>query len=157
MSLYLFVYGSLRPGQCNYGQLSQAVIRSEPWRVPGHLRLRPEGYPALVLQAGVPQAAGAPYDWKMPALLGGAEPQTTEWVAGDLLELTDSRALRQHLDDFEGFSAVPYEYLRVALQCGGRCMWTYVAPTPDPDWIRIESWPPSTAPLKPWSERKRSS
>jgi gamma-glutamylcyclotransferase (GGCT)/AIG2-like uncharacterized protein YtfP len=159
MSLYLFAYDSLRPGQCNYGQLSEAVTRSWPWRVPGHLLLRPEGYPALILAAGVPQALGSPYDWSMPALVcDGAAPNPgaeEEWVAGDLLELEDSLALRERLDDFEGFSGAPYDYLRVALECGGRRMWTYVAPQADREWRRIRSWPPSDEPLRPWGERRR--
>lgn len=159
MSLYLFAYGSLRPGECNYGQLAEAVVRSSAWQVAGELRLRPEGYPAMILHPTLPQVAGTPYDWTVPSL--GVEPAGAAYskVVGDLLELRDSPQLRRRLDDFEGFGEPPFDYVRVAFVAGGQAMWTYVAPVPDPPWPRIEHWPPREADgiRIDWAERRRSS
>lgn len=152
--LVLFAYGSLRPGECNFGQLEDHFLEAVPWRVPGHLRLRPEGYPALVLAPQLPQALGRPYDWDWPPLLasetaGGHE----SWVRGDLIRLRNSREIRERLDDFEGFSGARFDYLRVAVRCNAELMWTYVAPRDVPEWPRIDSWPLAEPPPLAWSER----
>ena len=155
MTLSLFVYGSLRPGQCNFGQLEDHLLEAEPLRVPGHLRLRPEGYPALILAADLPQALGQPYDWSWPTLaVSGAPLRHDCWVTGDLLRLRDSREIRERLDDFEGFSGVRYDYLRVASRWAGHWFWTYVAPQDHPAWPRIDSWPGTEPPPVRWSERR---
>lgn len=149
MSLSLFVYGSLRPGQCNFGQLSEFVLESQTVVWPGQLRLRPEGYPALVLPTEMVQRPGQLYDWETPwavppvHLPGGL-------ILGEVLRLQDSPRLRRRLDDFEGFSEDPPEYLRVAVPWQGRWVWTYVAPSPCPEWSVIASWPPPEGVPGPW-------
>ena len=149
MELSLFVYGSLRPGQCNYDQLSEAVIDFAPALWPGQLRLRPEGYPALVLPPDWPVESSRPYDWSVPPARPG-EGSGRLAVPGEILRLRDSREIRRRLDDFEGFSPRDREYLRVACAWQGSWVWTYVAPQDRPDWPLIERWPASDQPIPPW-------
>ena len=147
--LPLFVYGSLRPGQCNYGQLSQAVRKVTPALFPGHLTLRPEGYPALILPEGWPQYPTQPYNWTLP---NPPPPDKicTPNVPGEVLLLEDSPELRQRLDDFESFSLHQPEYCRVACAWNQIWVWTYVAPYATPPWPVIPSWPPDDSPIPPW-------
>ena len=139
----------MRPGQCNYDQLSEAVSQATSVCWPGRLRLRPEGYPALVLPADWPAVAATPYDWTQPA--GQApSPQGPTPVPGEILRLRDTPQLRQRLDDFEGFTPRVRDYLRVACAWQGQWVWTYVAPADRADWPYIERWPASDQPIPPW-------
>lgn len=152
MTLSLFVYGSLRPGQCNYHQLSEAVLSARTVKWPGHLRLRPEGYPALVLPPDLPVHLGTPYDWTIP--VGPPDGAPNGPVAGEILRLRDSPGLRRRLDDFEGFTPVLKDYLRVAVGWRGEWVWTYTAPPDPPDWPIIQHWPLEEGPLTPWELRR---
>ena len=144
----LFVYGSLRPGQCNYGELSAAVRQPVPPRVGGWLRLPPEDYPALTLAPGWPSESACPGHWWA---LDRAAPTANLAgdVEGELLELRWSHQLGQHLDAFEGFTEVAPDYLRVACWTSAGWAWTYVAPQDRPDWPQIAGWPPEQ-PIAPW-------
>lgn len=150
MTLSLFVYGSLRPGQNNYDQLSEAVLASRTVHWPGHLRLRPEGYPALTLPASWPTLAAQPYDWQVPALAVPEPPSLAFPVIGEILVLQESERLRHHLDDFEGFTPSLRDYLRVACGWEGEWIWTYIAPDDRPEWPLIERWPHQSGAIPPW-------
>lgn len=149
MELSLFVYGSLRPGKCNYDQLSAAVVGCATVLWPGQMRLRPEGYPALVLPEKWPVKLASPYDWTYPPDLV-PEGSGLLQVEGEVLRLLDSPDLRHHLDDFEGFTPQQRDYLRVACAWQGGWVWTYVAPEDREDWPLIERWPPDDQPIAPW-------
>ena len=150
MTLSLFVYGSLRPGENNYDQLSEAVLTSRTVNWPGHLRLRPEGYPALSLPANWPIRMVQPYDWTVPELAVPVAPEVARGVAGEILTLQDSQRLRRHLDDFEGFTPRLRDYVRVACGWEGEWIWTYVAPEERPEWPLIERWPHQSGEIPPW-------
>ena len=150
MTLSLCVYGSLRPGENNYDQLSEAVLSSRTVHWPGHLRLRPEGYPALSLPANWPTLAVEPYDWRLPALEVPVAPAAPLPVVGEILTLRDSQRLRHHLDDFEGFTPGLRDYVRLACAWDGEWIWTYVAPQERPEWPLIERWPHQPGVIPPW-------
>lgn len=150
MTLSLFVYGSLRPGQNNYDQLSEAVVGSRTVSWPGHLRLRPEGYPALTLPVSWPILPARPYVWTVPEPAVPAPPDFPCSVVGEILTLRESERLRHHLDDFEGFTPQLRDYLRVACAWEGEWIWTYVAPEERPEWPVIERWPHQSGTIPPW-------
>lgn len=150
MTLSLFVYGSLRPGQNNYDQLSDAVLESRTVLWPGHLRLRPEGYPALSLPSEWPTLLARPYDWLAPGVEIPALPEVDLTVVGEILTLRESERLRHHLDDFEGFTPSQRDYLRVACAWEGQWIWTYIAPEEHVEWPLIERWPPHSGVIPPW-------
>jgi len=150
MTLSLFVYGSLRPGENNYDQLSEAVLASRTVHWPGHLRLRPEGYPALSLPADWPTQAVEPYDWQVPVLKVPVTPAVPRPVEGEILTLQDSQRLRHHLDDFEGFTPRQRDYVRLACAWGDEWIWTYVAPQEHLEWPLIERWPHQSGVIPPW-------
>ena len=118
----LFVYGSLKRGECNYHEVERWVVSVVPALAPGLLYLRPDGYPALALGEGS--------------------------VPGELLELSDGDAALEHLDIFEGYyPGHESEYLRVRIECTPLIpevqsipAWTYVCQHPH-DWPPIASWP----------------
>ena len=149
----LFVYGSLRPGECNYDQLSAAVTKATPASVGGWLRLRPEGYPALTLASSWPCTPGSPGFWPaLPRTISAASATAT--VLGDVLELRWTPELGQRLDDFEGFTPESPDYLRVACWTSAGWAWTYIAPVDEPDWPTISAWPPERD-LQPWVPHQR--
>ncbi len=150
MSLSLFVYGSLRPDHNNYDQLSEWVLDSRSLSWPGHLRLRPEGYPALTLPSDWPVLQALPYDWSAPAEPVPATPAWPGAVAGEILTLRDCPEMRRHLDDFEGFTPTLRDYLRVAVAWQGEWVWTYVAPEDRAEWPLIERWPHQSGEIPPW-------
>jgi gamma-glutamylcyclotransferase (GGCT)/AIG2-like uncharacterized protein YtfP len=112
----IFVYGTLQPGEVNYGVCADAVLESRPAIVRGQLYHLPLGYPAL--------AVG------------------TRTVGGFLLSFADSSIL-QRLDELEqhdpialqalGVASAPhqYDYARewiAVWQPGGRSLgeaWVY--------------------------------
>ena len=150
MIITLFVYGSLRPGMNNYDQLSQAVVDSQSVAWPGFLRLRPEGYPALILPAEWPGRLATPYEWDTPADKPPPTPDLQCLVEGEILQLRDTPGLRRRLDDFEGFTPSLRDYLRVACAWQGAWVWTYVAPQDLQQWPRIQSWPHQPGEIPPW-------
>ena len=123
----LFVYGSLKRGECNYHEVDRWVVSVVPARAPGRLYLRPDGYPALVV---------------------GSRESGVGSVPGELLELSDPDAALAHLDIFEGYyPGHDSEYLRVEITCTPISLlpspisaWTYVCQHPH-DWPPIASWP----------------
>lgn len=148
--LCLFVYGSLRRGENNHGQLAADLLSAERFSVPGRMRLRPEGYPALLLDPRLSVASGNPYNWEHEPLTE-CRFSVKEEVDGELLWLRDSPEVGRRLDDFEGFRPqAPCDYLRVACCWRGRTFWTYVAPEERPDWPLISAWPPPEWDGRPW-------
>ena len=150
MTLSLFVYGSLRPGKNNYEQLQEAVLGSQTVLWPGHLRLRPEGYPALTLPQEWPMKRAKPYDWSNPASPPPATPCCDQRVLGEILLLRDGSEIRQRLDDFEGFTPELNDYVRVACSWQGQWVWTYVAPEDRAEWPIISQWPHQSGEIPPW-------
>jgi gamma-glutamylcyclotransferase (GGCT)/AIG2-like uncharacterized protein YtfP len=75
--IYVFVYGTLKPGECNYERYCGAYgAIATPARVQGRLYDLGVGYPAMTLEDG--------------------------WVQGYRLEFADAAAL-DHLDQLEGY------------------------------------------------------
>lgn len=75
--IYVFVYGTLKPGECNYDRYCGAYgAIATPARVEGRLYDLGVGYPAMTLETG--------------------------WVQGYRLEFADAAALDQ-LDQLEGY------------------------------------------------------
>jgi gamma-glutamylcyclotransferase (GGCT)/AIG2-like uncharacterized protein YtfP len=158
---WLFVYGSLKPGECNFDQVERFLERARPAQGPGRLFLRPDGYPALWLgDACAPLGPGEP---DRDLLQGGkrVEPGVGD-VSGSLLELEPSALGR--LDRFEGYRpGRSSEYLRVLVavwlpdEQDWLEAWTYVCAEPDPAWPQIDVWPPEgsqkPAPYRPQSSR----
>lgn len=152
-SLYLFVYGSLKLGECNDHMLRHWVVSSVPAWTPGQMRLRPDHYPALFLK-GHGRIGTSDYR-KDLTLDRAAVCQSEGKVNGELLQLSDGEAALSQLDVFEGF--FPHgesEYLRVALTVqtdgGPRVCWTYTGVgEPPSDWLEIEEWPPPNGVRKP--------
>ncbi len=126
--LKLFVYGSLKVGECNERVLSKWLKSWELASIQGELRLRPDNYPALFLD-------------QERALEGSIIP-------GQLLSLEPGALALPFLDEFEGyFPGQQSEYLRVAVtvqtKSGPQRCWTYVgAGKPKLDWPILKSWPP---------------
>jgi len=150
MTVSLFVYGSLRPGRNNYEQLEEAVLSSQTVLWPGHLRLRPEGYPALTLPQEWPVERAKPYDWSTPGPLPPPTPRLEQRVLGEILQLRDGPEIRRRLDDFEGFTPQLSDYLRVACSWQGEWVWTYVAPEDRCEWPIIQEWPHQSGAIPPW-------
>jgi gamma-glutamylcyclotransferase (GGCT)/AIG2-like uncharacterized protein YtfP len=145
-TLSLFVYGSLLPGQPQFDKLDHAVVQRQPMRLPGYLRLRPDGYPALVVHSSCPQQVGEPYHWELPECIPADSPEVPvpSWVDGELLTLRDDADLRHALDDSQGFAQKERAYVRVAVYCHGRWQWTYAGPQDYRHWPRISSWAPAS-------------
>ncbi|MEW6279589.1 MAG: gamma-glutamylcyclotransferase family protein [Candidatus Eremiobacterota bacterium] len=151
--LDLFVYGSLKPGERNYGEVAAQVVRACPGTIPGRMYLRETGYPTLWLPPEAILGQGSrdypadlrrtrrPFDSRT-----GCQPE--EEVAGTLLRLSEGERMLRHLDWFEEVNG---DYIRslVAVRTGDsafelawvyRCTEAQVAMLPT--WRRIPSWPP---------------
>lgn len=145
-SLKLFVYGSLKTGECNESELSQWLTQAVPAQTKGTLWLRPDGYPALRL-SDYGQLGTADYSNDL-TLQRAPEPSHGRSVVGQLLWLRCGEAALPRLDDFEGFfPGGRSEYLRVAISVdtedGLQPCWTYVgAQQPPETWKQIDHWPP---------------
>lgn len=144
--LSLFVYGSLKPGECNDHVISQFLLSAEEAHTHGALRLRPDDYPALYLE-GYESLGTADY-WADLKLETACECSSGEKVPGQLLTLREGARLLARLDEFEGFfPGRTSEYLRVALSVataeGLKPCWTYIGVgTPPHEWRPLASWPP---------------
>lgn len=146
----LFVYGSLKTGECNEAELRPWLGKVVPATTRGTMALRPDGYPALSLgQYGVLGTT----DYLQDTQLGQAPvPDSGHLIRGQLMWLNSPLEAIPRLDEFEGFyPGGPSEYLRVSLSVetenGVEPCWTYIGAYPPPEqWPRIESWPP------PWFE-----
>lgn len=159
--LRLFVYGSLKTGECNASVLSRWVRKAVPGRTPGRMYLRPDGYPAL----WVPRfcALGTDSYEADAALAPAARAQDGhDWVTGEVLTLETPLEVLPRLDDFEGyFPDRPSEYRRVLVEVsadtGWTTAWTYVCPDQGPaaDWLPIPCWPPPGARETPAPYRAR--
>lgn len=144
--LKLFVYGSLKLGECNDDVLSAWVVEALPATIEGQMYLRPDGYPALWLKGGYPLGTsdyGADLErCAQPVSQGGGE------VQGQLLRLREGARMLERLDEFEGYyPGQSSEYLRllvsVATPDGPCSAWTYACPEggPRPRWVSIDEWP----------------
>ena len=112
--IYVFVYGTLKPGECNYDRYCGAYgAIATPARVQGRLYDLGVGYPAMTQEAG--------------------------WVQGYRLTFADPAALAP-LDQLEGYSphrpAEDNDYQRLLYP-----VWSY-PPTADPEdlgqaWVYI--------------------
>ena len=153
VNLHLFVYGSLKIGECNDHVLKKWVREFRVARTRGEMRLRPDNYPALFLQEA--EILGTE-DYATDFRLSSA-PELTEGheIEGQLLVLQGPLEMLRALDDFEGyFPGRPSEYLRVALsvrtELGLEPCWTYTGVgAPRTDWEPIGFWPPPHLNMKP--------
>ena len=151
--LRLFVYGSLKLGECNDRVVKPWVVSHRPACTRGFMHLRPDRYPALFLpQPGRLGTADYLGDLLLTEATSGSEgPEIT----GELLELKDGLDILPRLDDFEGFfPAGQSEYLRVAIRVdtedGPVACWTYTGvEAPPPEWPLISHWPPEGLFMKP--------
>lgn len=144
--LKLFVYGSLKTGECNEAELAPWLERLVPAQTRGTMRLRPDGYPALELsEYGDIGTLNYGLDLRLDR---APQPSTGNLVPGQLMWLRRGVEALPRLDDFEGFwPGHPCEYLRVAIcvetKTGLQACWTYVGAGPSrPEWPIIEHWPP---------------
>lgn len=144
--LKLFVYGSLKLGECNQHVIKPWVVEWEKASTFGEMRLRPDHYPALFLpDYGTLGTSDYPRD-----LLLDEAPELTEGtlIRGQLLTLQQGETALQRLDEFEGFfPGGRSEYLRVSLsvntESGPKACWTYTGAGKSPSkWPILESWPP---------------
>lgn len=144
--LRLFVYGSLKMGECNDFVLKRWVEHFEEARTQGEMRLRPDRYPSLFLptygELGSVEYARDVGLESAPACRQG------HLVKGQLLYLREGREALPVLDHFEGyFPGGRSEYLRVAVSVETRdglvpC-WTYTGVgRPVPGWPLLQEWPP---------------
>lgn len=119
----------------------------------GHMRLRPDNYPALYLNG---YGALGSEDYASDFGLDSApEPTGESTIQGQILVLEGPLEMLRILDDFEGyFPNSSSEYLRVALsvrtEMGLEPCWTYTGVgDPNPDWRPIEFWPPPSLRMTP--------
>lgn len=125
----VFVYGTLRPGECNWHHLEGLAERTEPARLPGH-RLYELEYPCAV---GVAEAEA---------------PADDAFVIGDLVWLLTTTLAQSltHLDWFEDFRAddpdhslYTRERCTVIVESGAQITsWVYVAGRPQLDRLTAE-------------------
>ena len=144
--LKLFVYGSLKMGECNDHVIKDWVMSSEPATLKGRMYLRPDEYPALFL-SGLGTLGSSNYEQDLK-LDTGMEPLEGSVISGQLLGLSSAKEALKVLDHFEGyFPGQESEYLRVAVKVGTKSgnqnCWTYVgAGEPGSSWPELENWPP---------------
>ena len=151
--LFLFVYGSLKLGECNDQMVKPWVLSSCLARTQGFMHLRPDRYPALFLpQCGVLGSMDYRRDLK---LANAPRCESGEIVMGQLLELRAGVENLIRLDEFEGyFPEHQSEYLRVAISVetarGWVPCWTYTGvEAPPSEWPLISEWPPEGVNLEP--------
>ena len=144
--LKLFVYGSLKLGECNDHVIKDWVLSSEAASLKGRMYMRPDEYPALFLsESGTLGSLDYAQDLKWDE---GIEPQEGSVISGQFLRLNSAEEALKVLDHFEGyFPGQQSEYLRVAVKVrtkgGVENCWTYVgAGEPDSLWPELKSWPP---------------
>lgn len=151
--LHLFVYGSLKVGECNDHYVTRWLVDWTEATTLGELRLRSDGYPALYLREFGPLGS-ADYAGDL-SLSGAARPTAGRPVKGQLLRLHSGVAALQTLDRFEGyFPQQTSEYLRVGLTVdtprGPQACWTYTGVgIANPSWEPIQEWPPPGHIMKP--------
>lgn len=152
-ALKLFVYGSLKPGECNAHVLKPWLKSAQPAKVHGTMRQRPDGYPALTVNR--PGALGT-VDYLQDLNLHQAPCQEGEGlISGFVVELAPGEAALPILDQFEGYYPGRLsEYHRVAVAASGSegliACWVYVTgDEDDSDWPIIKKWPPSLRAAKP--------
>lgn len=157
--LNLFVYGSLKLGECNDRMVKSWVRKSVPATTRGFMHLRPDRYPALFLPVhGSLGSADYKADLNFEAsthFQKGLQGDQGYEISGQLLELVSGVELLARLDDFEGyFPGARSEYLRVAILVetaeGPRSCWTYTGvKEPPKDWPVITQWPPEEGFARP--------
>lgn len=151
--LRLFVYGSLKVGECNDFMLRHWVERWEEAEIRGEMRLRPDRYPALFLSAF--GALGSSDYGSDLELQDAPECVDGHPIRGQLLYLREGTEALPVLDRFEGyFPTSRSEYLRVAVSVqtdsGPVACWTYTGVgRPVEDWPRLEEWPPPGLVMRP--------
>jgi gamma-glutamylcyclotransferase (GGCT)/AIG2-like uncharacterized protein YtfP len=144
--LRLFVYGSLKVGECNDFVLTRWLERFEEAQTRGEMRLRPDNYPAMFLPSfGV----FGTRDYRRDLQLDEApECHQGHLIKGQILYLRDGFDALPILDCFEGYFPDEHsEYLRVAIsvttEAGLVPCWTYTGVGPPVEgWPRLEVWPP---------------
>jgi gamma-glutamylcyclotransferase (GGCT)/AIG2-like uncharacterized protein YtfP len=151
--LSLFVYGSLKAGECNDFVIKPWVRSCRSASTMGEMRLRPDKYPALYLLDYGPLGTEAYEDdlqlREAPLSLLG------HLIHGQLLELEDGVAALRRLDEFEGFfPGRDSQYLRVAISVqtadGPKPCWTYTGVgQPNEAWEPISQWPPPGLAIEP--------
>lgn len=151
--LNLFVYGSLKLGECNERMLKKWVVSSSPATTRGFMHLRPDRYPALFLPTHGP--LGTP-DYQADLTLSRAPlSEQGHEVVGQLLQLESGCEMLRRLDEFEGyFPGRRSEYLRVAVSVetpeGAKPCWTYTGvEAPPSEWPLISQWPPKDLAMTP--------
>jgi gamma-glutamylcyclotransferase (GGCT)/AIG2-like uncharacterized protein YtfP len=144
--LRLFVYGSLKAGECNDFVLRRWLERWDEAQTHGEMRLRPDNYPAMFLPSfGV--LGSVDYETDL-SLDQAPECNQGHLIKGQILYLRDGAEALPVLDRFEGyFPQGRSEYLRVAIsvstESGLVPCWTYTGVGPPvQEWPRLESWPP---------------
>lgn len=151
--LRLFVYGSLKVGECNDFMISPWLERWEEAEIQGEMRLRPDGYPALFLATyGAVGSADYGQDLRLSEAPGCHEGHL---IRGQLLYLRDGVEALPKLDYFEGyFPGKRSEYMRVGISVttndGSVACWTYTGVgRPVEEWPQLEEWPPPGLVRKP--------
>ena len=152
-TFFLFVYGSLKCGECNDHVVKPWLLNSTVASTSGRLYLRSDDYPALYLE-NFGRLGSSDYGSDLK-LVDAPSCQEGQFVRGELLELSEGFVAIPALDEFEGyFPNSDSEYLRVSLEVetedGPRVCWTYIgANSPPSVWPRIEDWPPPGIEKKP--------
>lgn len=119
MTPWLFVYGSLKPGESRWRSLQPLLTPhvAVDAVVPGLLYDTQYGYPAAVLSAS-----------------------SDTLVPGVVVELDEPAIALNLVDEIEGTGAGLFSRQLVA--ASGRACWAYTWPhRVGPDFVRIPSWP----------------
>lgn len=151
-ALSLFVYGSLKRGECNHEVVEPWLLDLLPARARGRLFLRPDGYPALWVDRFL-AAGSSDYVRDLGLWLGQQDTHGDgATVQGQLLRLEPTAEALRRLDEFEGFApGRPSSYRRVLVRVltptGSPSAWTYICPESGPvaGSRPIGCWPPPDA------------
>jgi len=152
-TLELFVYGSLKLGECNDFVIKEWVVDWQPATVRGQMRLRPDNYPALFVDL-YGRLGSADYLRDLE-LNEAPVSRAGQVIQGQLLRLNPGVLALPRLDELEGYFPGSYsEYLRVAVSAstssGERACWTYTGVgQPRADWCSIDNWPPEGLAVNP--------
>lgn len=149
--LEIFVYGTLKRGECNHDRFCRGVLRVREATVRGRLFDLPFGFPALVVpEESILTTGTADYlaDAEEQRSAGPGMGQIREnTVHGELLTFEDPLKRLPALDGLEGFrpgEKTLYRRVLISAQVDGETApaWAYAVERPAGEHLPGGRWPP---------------